>query len=66
MGSDRILPVLVPGLSAQIEPGETIAARPKPPAELAGAEAIYADPAELTRALDLPPFAWSSTVSTMS
>jgi HAD superfamily hydrolase (TIGR01509 family) len=37
-----------------------------PPADLAEAEAVYADPAELTAALDLPPFAWSSTVSTMS
>ncbi|HYZ17376.1 MAG TPA: HAD family hydrolase [Candidatus Acidoferrum sp.] len=35
-------------------------------ADLAEAEAIYSDPAELTGALDLPPFPWSSTVSTMS
>jgi len=34
------------------------------PATLRDADAIYADPAELVRALDQRPFAWSSAVST--
>lgn len=34
------------------------------PATLRDAEAIYDDPAELSGALDGPPFAWSSAVST--
>jgi phosphoglycolate phosphatase-like HAD superfamily hydrolase len=33
------------------------------PATLAGAEAIYRDPAELTDSLDAPPFAWASASS---
>jgi HAD superfamily hydrolase (TIGR01549 family) len=34
------------------------------PATLSAADAIYSDPAELTGALDAPPFAWSRAVST--
>jgi phosphoglycolate phosphatase-like HAD superfamily hydrolase len=34
------------------------------PASLREADAIYSDPAELTGALDAPPFAWSSAEST--
>lgn len=34
------------------------------PATLAGAELIYADPAELKSALDAPPFVWSKAAST--
>ncbi len=34
------------------------------PATLRDAEAVYADPAELIGALNQPPFAWSSAVST--
>jgi phosphoglycolate phosphatase-like HAD superfamily hydrolase len=33
------------------------------PATLAGAEAIYRDPAELTESLNAPPFAWASASS---
>ncbi len=33
------------------------------PATLAGGEAIYRDPAELTDSLDAPPFAWASASS---
>ena len=34
------------------------------PATLRDADAVYADPGELAGALDRPPFAWSSAVST--
>ena len=34
------------------------------PATLAGADALYADPAELVSALDAPPFAWFKAAST--